>query len=99
MKETYLVSAVMQYLKLQKIYAWRQNTGAMKDPHGRLVRFGFPGLSDILGMYEGRFLAIECKVGKNKQTPAQLAFRADVVNHGGIYILAYSLDDVIEGLK
>lgn len=100
MRETWLVSSILQYLKHRSdVYAWRNNVGAMKNADGRFVQFGFAGLSDIIGMHNGAFLAIECKVGKNKQTPAQLAFQADVVNHGGVYILAYSLDDVIEGLK
>lgn len=58
----------------------------------------FPGVSDIVGIYKGRFLAIEVKAPKGKPSPAQVAFLDRIRQEGGIAILAYSIDDVIEGL-
>lgn len=62
------------------------------------MQFGHPGIADIIGIYKGRFLAIEAKVGKNDQSPAQREFERSVKAAGGIYILAYSLDDVMKGM-
>lgn len=33
--------------------------------------YGPSGVPDIIGCYKGRFIAIECKAGKNKPTPLQ----------------------------
>lgn len=56
------------------------------------------GVSDILGIYKGKFLAIELKAPKGKPSLAQVDFLDRVRSEGGIAILAYSLEDVIKGL-
>lgn len=102
--ETDLVGAVLEYLQLRGIPSWRNNTGAANyvDRHGkkRHVKYGVPGASDILGLIPptGRFLAIECKVGKNKPTDKQIEFLAAVREAGGLDVVAYVLDDVFEAL-
>jgi len=57
-----------------------------------------PGISDILGVYQGKFLAIEVKAPKGKPSLAQTDFLNRVREEGGIAILAYSIEDVIRGL-
>lgn len=74
--------------------AWANQTGALKDATGRLVRYGLPGSSDILGCIKGRFIGIEVKVGRDRQRTNQADFAAAVERAGGIYILARSIDDV-----
>ena len=56
------------------------------------------GVSDILGIYQGKMLAIEVKAPHGKPTPAQTEFLKQVQDEGGIAILAYSIEDVIRGL-
>ena len=69
--ETALVSQCLNYLQLRGIPSWRNNSGAVKVGK-QLVRFGQVGSPDILGILPfGRLLAIECKVGRNKLSPAQ----------------------------
>lgn len=52
-KEREIQAAILAYLKtVPGVVAWRQNTGAMFGEHkGKrwAVRFGYPGLSDIIG--------------------------------------------------
>lgn len=104
MNETALVKSILQYLHIQKgIFAWRNNVGAVKLESAkgdRFVRFGFSGMSDIMVVCRGgRFLAIEAKVGRNKQTFDQKVFQ-DMIEHvGGVYIVAYSIEDVQGALK
>ena len=109
MTEHELQKQILDYLNCQKGYYWRQNTGASvyQDKHGnkRFVRYGKKGISDILGVYYnsskdcGQFVAIECKVGKNKTSNDQQEF-IDAINYfGGIGIVAYSLDDVIKRFR
>ena len=79
---------------------WRNNTGQIPTPDGRMIRFGLPGSADILGVMKpnGRFLAIECKTEIGKQSDLQKAFQAMIESHGGLYILARSVADVISRL-
>ena len=68
---------------------WRSN----RDPYRR------NGVSDILGIWRGKFLAIEVKTEKNYPSKEQKLFIADVIKHGGIAFIARSIDDVRRGLS
>jgi|WetSurMetagenome_2_1015567.scaffolds.fasta_scaffold439959_2 hypothetical protein len=95
-----VLAAILEYLKLRHVYAFRMNTGAGKLLDGarhtsRFVRFGFPGCSDILGILDdGRFLAIEVKGPKGKATFEQLDFLAEIAKRGGVAFIAHSIEDV-----
>lgn len=76
---------------------WRNNTGALKDRSGRLIRYGLcTGSSDLIGMFQGRFLAIEIKKPKKNPTPEQHNFMTVVNNNGGIAFVARSPEDVLK---
>ena len=48
-KESEIVRAILAYLKtVPGVVAWRNNVGAVSTGR-RFVRFGFPGMSDIIG--------------------------------------------------
>jgi hypothetical protein len=103
MKEQELVKLILQYLNLKGHFCWRNNTGAVKsiytDKHGksrtRMWWAGIKGASDILGVLKGgKFLAIECKIGKNKPTIHQQNFLNQIHQRGGLAIVAYNLEDV-----
>ena len=97
MSETELVKSILNAVNHYG-YFWRNNTGASKieSSHGtRFIRFGLPGASDIVGVCEGRFVAIEVKSKKGKQSEQQKLFEQHVTSHGGSYILAYSVDDAL----
>lgn len=100
MTESALVSATIKWLWAHGIKARRQNSGAFK-PEGskHFVRFGKKGAGDIIAVLppSGRYLEVECKVGKNKQSPEQIEHQRQIEADGGLYILAYSLDD-LEGI-
>lgn len=98
--EQTLVNQVIAYLKISGHYVWRQNTGAMTTKEGRFIKFGHKGISDVLGVTnDGKFIAVECKVGKNKPSQFQTDFLEEINDHGGVGILAYTLDDVIRVLE
>ena len=52
-KESEIVREILRYLQtVPGVVAWRNNTGALAGEYQgrrRFVRFGFPGLSDIIG--------------------------------------------------
>lgn len=79
--------------------AWKNSTGALKDATGRLVRYGLKGSADILACIKGRMVAIEVKVGRDQQRTEQQNFAAAIRRAGGVYILARSVDDVVNTLK
>jgi penicillin-binding protein-related factor A (putative recombinase) len=95
--ESQLVTACLQLLHVAGIFAWRQNNVGIYDPSRKVYRkskTAMPGVSDLLGIYKGRFLAIECKVGKNKVSEEQSAFLLRVQKEGGVALVCYSLDDL-----
>ncbi len=59
---------------------------------------GTPGISDIIGCYRGRMIAIELKAPKGTLSPAQEEFIRQINEAGGLAFVARSIDDVIEGL-
>jgi len=95
-----VLRAVLDYLAIRHITAWRINTGAAQTESGRFIRFGVPGMSDIIGILPGgRFLAIEVKSAKGAATEAQLIFLAEIAKAGGLAFVARSVEDVIDHLK
>lgn len=92
-------NAILQYLTVKKVFAWRNNTGAMPidAPGGRrFIRFGAKGSPDIMAILppNGRFLAIEVKGPRGVLSDAQKEFLSAVQNRGGYTIVAKSVDDV-----
>lgn len=71
----------------------RNNSGALLDRDGRLVRFGLPGSGDLEGFLSprGRFLSIECKTSIGEQRQLQMNYQRMVQGRGGIYVVARSL--------
>ncbi len=108
MKEQDTVRAILQFLQLHRIPAWRVNTGAFRATYKgreRFHRFGAAGMSDIIGIDNrvdmlrdpcraGRFFAIEVKQPRKTPTPAQVAFIQTVILAGGVAFVAHSIADV-----
>ncbi len=97
MKETHLVQQVIQYLNFKGHFVHRNNTGATRagKHNERFIRFGYPGSSDVIGCSkDGKIIAVECKVARNKLSPLQEAYLEEIRRRGGIAIVAYDLSDV-----
>lgn len=52
------------------------------------------GLSDLIAVKNGKTIFIEVKTPKGTQSPFQKQFQKDVEQHGAVYILAKSLEDI-----
>jgi hypothetical protein len=99
-----VVKACLEYLQLRGIYAYRQNTGAAEytDKTGkkRMVKYGKPGASDIVGvMPGGRFIAVECKALNGRLSDFQRQFLEDIDRMGGLAVVARSVDDIARAMK
>ena len=110
--EAALQKTILDYLAVKHIWHRRMNSGAIVSEHAgkkRMFRFGSSGMADILcsltigypdaeDMYCA-WLWIECKAPKGKQSPAQIEFMDEVRNEGHYYVVARSLEDVIDAIK
>jgi len=95
MKEIDILWLVKAEAEAHGAYLWRNNTGGLYDKNGRFIRFGLClGSSDLIGIYQGRFLAIEVKAAKGKISPEQEKFLGWIREKGGIAFVARSVDDV-----
>ncbi len=112
MKESEIQRAILDYLGAKGILAFRQNTGAMGAEYNgkrRFMRFGVPGMADILAFvpvhtgekdYFGDEITyshplwIEVKTETGKQREIQRSFQEQVEAHGHSYIIARCVEDV-----
>lgn len=96
--ETSLVNAALTFLRTQGAWAARMNTGAASfgapGQRRRFVRFGTPGLSDIVALYHGAAFFIECKRSPNRPTEQQETFLREVEAHGAVAWVIYSVAEL-----
>lgn len=94
------------------VTVWRNNTGALRDERGRLVRYGLcQGSADLIGFRRvvitsemvgqrlAQFVAIEVKAGGGRLSPEQSNFLAVVAQAGGVAGVARSVDEAWGLLK
>lgn len=106
MKEAPIQKLILDWLAAEHILAYRMNTGIAKFDE-RFVAFGVKGMADIIafklvgaGIYCRNWVIwIECKATKGKQSEFQKSFQKQVEEQGHTYILARSLEDVMQVLK
>jgi hypothetical protein len=89
---------VIAWLDLHRVMWWPNNTGAWKVGL-RYIKFGKPGAPDIFALRNGNCFGIELKGPKGKQSQLQHDFQLDFTEAGGQYILARSLEDVMEVIR
>lgn len=97
-KHSNLISEILIALSHRDdIRVWRNETGAVRKGAG-MIRYGLIGSPDIIGIMgpNGKWLGIECKVGKDIQREAQKNFEEMIASRGGIYIVAYNVSDVLD---
>jgi len=95
MKETEIQKQILDYLRLKKVFCYRQNSGAFKTQSGHFYRFGTAGSPDIIAVINGKYIGIEVKLPKGRQSQSQKDFQKQLENAGGEYILARNLSDII----
>ena len=95
MKESRIQDEIRLALgRIPGLVLWRNNVG-LAEMHGRKVRFGVggPGGADLIGVYLGRFLAVEVKTATGRQTDEQRTFQNLVESKGGIYVVLRSAEE------
>jgi len=71
---------------------WRNNCGYDGE---RRVRYGVgsPGGADLIGVFNGRFVAVEIKTPQGRQSEDQRRFQSLVESKGGEYVILRSVED------
>jgi len=99
-KEKDIQRTILDYLARKGYLVFKhRNVGIFKKATGSYIPLPAQdrGISDIIGcLSNGRFFAVEVKALGNKPTMEQKLFLQRVSEHGGLAILAYSLDDVMK---
>lgn len=74
---------------------WRNNCGYDGE---RRVRYGVgsPGGADLIGVFNGRFVAVEIKTAQGRQSVDQRRFQQLVESRGGEYVILRSVDDALK---
>lgn len=88
MKEKQITASIRQLLKTFGIFHYKQHQGLGSTP----------GVPDIVGIYQGRYLGIEVKTRNGVVSDNQRRFIDTINAAGGIAFVARSVDDVIDNL-
>lgn len=97
-----VLRSVLDFCAVNRILAFRMNTGAMRSEYNgkaRFMRFGTPGMADVLAFPYRKVLWIECKAQSGRQSDLQKTFEQQVTGEGHHYIVARSTGDVELWLK
>lgn len=96
---TQLVKSCHEWLLLKGVFCWRNNTGvAMYGT--RQVRYGVPGLPDILGALPakhasaGLLFGVECKTGRGTLRDTQRTMEQEFGKTRALYIVARRIEDL-----
>lgn len=99
LKESQIQHAILQYLAAKKILAWKNSmVGIYNKKTGHYIPVGRRGVSDISALSKGTFYSIEIKSPKGIVSEYQQSFLDDVTAHGGVAIIARSIDDITKYL-
>jgi hypothetical protein len=81
--------------RVEGLVLFRNNVGNVEARQGYRIAFGVggPGGADLIGIYRGRFCAVEIKTPTGRQSPDQVAFQNLVRAKGGIYVVLRSVED------
>lgn len=92
----YILKALGQ---LEGCKAFRLNVGLARDRRGHAVRFGVPGMADILVLVGPVYLWLEVKAPSGRQSKQQKAFQKAVESIGGLYRVVKSVDEALAAVE
>jgi hypothetical protein len=98
MTESEVLRACREYLILRGHFVYRANNFGSYDKRGRFIRaHEIKGVPDLEGCTkDGRFLGVECKSARGRQTAEQREFGKAVTKRGGVYVVARGISDLEE---
>jgi len=105
-KANLLTRLIMDYLKMKGIFSERTGNQGQYRVNPRTKKgtwtkgTGTKGTSDIKAYLPngGRLMAIEVKYGRDKQSEHQKQYQQRIEQMGGIYIIAHTVNDVVNNM-
>lgn len=102
--ELFIRNQICSYLFYRKIFVFIHDSVGIFDEKKKVYRkntspYRRRGVADLLGIYRGRFLAIEVKSAKGNLSEHQVEFLDQVRAAGGIGFVARSIEDVKRQLE
>jgi hypothetical protein len=93
-----LTNKITDYINAHDGCAVRINSASVYDPVLKIYRKrrkSDKGVADILACWQGMYIAIEIKIGKDKQNEDQKTYEERVLHAGGLYILIKTWEDFL----
>jgi hypothetical protein len=92
-----LTAQVIKYLEWKGHFCSRiQSQGQYHPGRGRWIKSKVKrGIGDIIACIEGKFVMIEIKYGKDKQSEYQKAIEKEVEKSGGDYLIVKTINDLL----
>jgi len=102
--EKQIENQIISTLRILGVYCWKNQSVGIFDPSKKIFRRSnnanhLKGVSDILGIINGKLLAIEVKSAKGRMSIEQKAFLQNIRDQGGIAFEARSITDVAKHLQ
>lgn len=99
--EKEIQNSICEYLEYRRgILFWRQNTNPIFDKQTgkprKMPKFSINGIPDIIVVKGGKFIGLEVKRPKGKQSIDQIDFQMKLQDAGGEYHVVTSIDDVVK---
>lgn len=97
--EANIQDAILEYLTRKGYTCWRQNSVGVWDGRGfyrKPPKYSVNGISDIIVLSSGKAYFIEVKSAKGKVSDDQVLFKEFVERAGCEYMIARSIDDIID---
>ncbi|MBO9699256.1 MAG: VRR-NUC domain-containing protein [Sporocytophaga sp.] len=85
-----LTYQIIKYVQSLGGQAYRINSQGQYDPRTKKWRYSGmkKGLADIQIILLGRFIGVEIKIGKDRQSEHQKARQEEIIKSGGYYLIA-----------
>ena len=94
-------SVIYDLIHVRGAAAYRINNVGIWDAKRGTYRKGgtVKGIPDIIGVIDGRFIGIEIKYGKDRQSADQKVVEQEIQGAGGVYFIAKSYADYLEKIN
>jgi penicillin-binding protein-related factor A (putative recombinase) len=84
-----LTTQIIDYIYSTGGFAFRASSTGIFDKKLNTFRTApKKGVSDVLGIYKGRFIACEVKIGRDSASPEQIGFLKNIEHYGGLTFMA-----------
>ena len=91
-----LTNQIINFIYQQGGYGWRASSVGVYDSKAQSYRTApKKGVSDILACWNGRLIAVEIKIGKDRLSDEQIGFMKNIEHTGGIAFTARNYDDFV----